>query len=193
MRHLLVAFLLYIPIIGSSQAFKDIYLGKDYKLYKGVHLTLNEEGPKILSRIFYNDLGSSQASYNSNVVFPDPAHQDRTVRDSLLGKIFIVDSIVEDKSIKYSSIPGTPIFILKDTLSKQIIYFKYDQQFEHTFPFLTSKITYNEKELCDRLDRIVDDFTNDITIYSPLDNVSITKVIAKGIASYYLREPRITP
>ena len=85
-----------------------------------------------------------------------------------------------------------PIFILKDTLSKQLIYFKYDKIVDSDFPFLTTKTKYNATILCNQIMREVDEFTNEININTPYpglgesSSVILYKSIKSGKTVYYL-------
>ena len=84
-----------------------------------------------------------------------------------------MEDIVDKNGNAYSgsnSFLDKPLFILKDTTTKQIIYFKYDKESENDFPFNTSKVTYDEKVICSKIEREVDDFTGLIKLNSPFSN-----------------------
>jgi hypothetical protein len=79
-----------------------------------------------------------------------------------------------------------PIFILRDTATNQKIYYIYNTDYEVGFPFVTSKIKFPEKEVCAEIERRKDDFTNEITLNTPADDITIIKVITGSKTSYYL-------
>lgn len=95
-------------------------------------------------------------------------------------KTYIVDSIIEREN-------SNPIFILRDTLNQEILRFQYDPKNANKFPFVTSKIRFKQKNVCDKIDRTVDDFSGTIKINSPiLSKVVIYKEIHKNKTNYYL-------
>ncbi|MBK6364884.1 MAG: hypothetical protein IPF52_15925 [Saprospiraceae bacterium] len=85
-----------------------------------------------------------------------------------------------------------PLFVLKDTLTGQKIYYKYDKEYEHNFPFNTSKINYPADYFCSKIEKENDEFTSEIKFSSPLMSgsqispMTIYKHINKGKAVYYL-------
>jgi hypothetical protein len=81
--------------------------------------------------------------------------------------------------------------IIKDTTTKEVIYFKYDVKYATTsygFPFLTN-VTLPEDYFCDKLESKKDDFSGEITIQNPYSLTTeeyIYKKINKSDTTYYL-------
>ncbi|WP_313515557.1 hypothetical protein [Sphingobacterium sp.] len=135
--------------------------------------------------------------YNSNVAFPSQKYSFNTEKDSLLGKIFIVDKITnkdgqEIENLDRISILDKPIFHLKNTKTNDYLYYKYDPRYEHNFIFLTAGYSFNEEKLAQEISKEVDDFTGEIKYNSPLsENYSINDMIVykhinNGKTVYYL-------
>jgi hypothetical protein len=111
-----------------------------------------------------------------------------------LNRIFKVDDIVDKNGNPYNSSPiiEKPIFIIRDTSSKQIIYYKYDYDYESNFPFLTPVDVLNETKLCPKIEKNIDEFTGLVKFNSPLRNghsianVIFYKEINKTRTVYYL-------
>jgi hypothetical protein len=186
---------LLITTISKSQTFEDNYLGEDYLQYKGVLFKLKSDAISGFSHTFYSDLKYCKSAYDNNVIYPEQKYFFNTVKDSLMNRIFIVENIVDKSgaSLTNSDLTiETPIFVLKDTTTKQMIYYKYDKKYEHNFQFNTSKIVLDEKSICTKLERQVDDFTGAIKINSPISSnydiepMIIYKDITKTKTSYFL-------
>ena len=195
---------------ANSQTFKHNFLGSDFMLYKGTLLKLKDDKILLLSFAFYSDLKYCQSDLNT-VIYPDTAgitfhssstekYKFITVKDSLANRIFIVQDIVDKSGGSCNtnttfSFPDKPIFILKDTATQQLIYYKYDKEYENNFPFNTSPIDFStlEKTFCSKIFRKVDDFTEDVKLSSPMytaykiASMIIYKDISKTKTSYYLR------
>lgn len=191
--------LITISIVCTAQSFEHNYLGDDFSHYKGVLFKLNSSeyiSASSLSNTFYGSLKHCQKLYDNNVLYPSSTSQYKTEKDSLINKIFIVENIITRDSTVFidsdASNYNKPIFVLKDTTSKEIIYFQYSPTDEWAFPFLTSNIIFNQDKLCSRLESKKDDFDDIIKINSPiLSNVAISpmilyKYISKNSKSYYL-------
>lgn len=181
--------------ISYSQTFETNFLGDDFMRYKGVLLKLIDKPISGLGFTFYSDLSYCQSLYDNHVIYPDTKFKFNTVPDSLANRIFRVEDIVGKDGIIFSGGSYSfdkPIFVLKDTTTKQIIYYKYDKKYDFNFPSLTSKIEVDKKELCDEIDRTVDEFTDEIKMNSPIisgssiSSVIIYKTITKSRTSYYL-------
>jgi hypothetical protein len=198
-KKLLSLFVLGISFIKvqAQTTFERNFLGDDFSLYKGVLLKLIDNPILGLGHTFYSDLKFCQSVYDNNVIYPDKKCNFNTVPDSLMNRIFLVESIVDKTGQEWNEASKTdffakPIFVLKDTLSGQKIYFKYDKEFEHNFPFNTSKINYPVDDLCSQIEKEKDEFTNELKFNSPLINgrqispLTIYKYINKGKATYYL-------
>jgi hypothetical protein len=143
---------------------------------------------------FYDDLKYLQSNFDENVIYPDSVYKYITVKDSLINRIFAVEKIIDKSGDEYNTLVNysKPIFILKDTLTKQIIYFRYDYQNESNFPFLISRIKFDEKVLCSQIEKYIDEFTGEIKFSSPMfDNhnflsTSVEKVINNAKTQYFL-------
>lgn len=193
MKHFfLLLTLSLICLTSNAQKYEHNYLGKDFLLYKGSYFKLKEDAIMGFSHSFYSDLKYCQSSYDNNVIYPEKKYYFNTSKDSLLNRVFIVENII-DKSGKNldNSSSEDPIFILKDSISKQSIYYKYNQESEHDFCFNTSKITYDESVFCTKIEREFDDFTGEIKISSPfmisgnLSPIMIYKYLKKGKPTIY--------
>ncbi|HEY1192616.1 hypothetical protein [Flavobacterium sp.] len=184
---------LILCLTSNAQKFEDNYLGKDYLLYKGASFKLKDDASVYgFSHAFYSDLKYCQSSYDKNVIYPSKEFYFNTAKDSLLNRVFIVQNIVDKNGNTLdNSLYEKPIFVLKDSLSKQIIFYKYNVKSEHDFCFNTSKITYDESVFCAKLEREVDDFTDEIKISSPLmisgslSPIMIYKYLKKGKPPLY--------
>jgi hypothetical protein len=188
----LLLIIIIICIKLNAQNFEHNYLGKDFLLYKGALFKLKDDAISGFNHTFYADLKNCQSSFDDNVIYPEKQYYFKTTKDSLTNRIFIVENIIDKsgKSLDNSS-TEKPIFILKDSISKKMIYFKYDEEYEHNFCFNTSKIKYDESNFCSKVERQVDDFTGEITISSPritggkLSPIIIYKYVKKGKPTLY--------
>jgi hypothetical protein len=195
MKRITIFLTLTVFILKSNaQTFEPNFLGEDFLQYKGVLLKLQDDAIFGFTYAFYSDLKYCQ-SYDNNVIYPDIKYKFNTVKDSLTNRIFVVDNIVDNNGNAYSgssSFLDKPLFVLKDTTTKQIIYFKYDKQYENNFPFNTSKIAYDEKAICSKIERQIDDFTGVVKLNSPIStnykiaSMIIYKEISKTKTSYFL-------
>lgn len=190
----LSAFLIFKLGSLNAQTFMQNYLGGDFMMYKGVLFKLNESAISGFSHAFYSDLRYCQRMYDNNVIYPDTKYTFNTQKDSLLNKIFRVEDIIGKDGNPFlgNSYSEKPIFLLRDTTSKQSIYYIYDKEYEHNFPFLTTKITFDMNAICSNIEYQKDDFTSEITISNPvIEGGSVSpmilyKVIKGGKTAYYL-------
>lgn len=186
-------FLLQIFVI-NAQSFQESFLGSDFMLYKGSLFKMKEGAISGFGHTFYSNLENCQKMYDDNVIYPDSRYKFNTVSDSLKNRIFRVEEIVNKDGNPFTkgNYFDKPIFILKDVNNEQIIYYKYDKQYEHNFPFLTAGLELDTEVLCAKLERRVDDFTSEIRINSPIfDGVKMSpiiiyKVINGNSSQYYL-------
>lgn len=191
---ILILFLLGISTLSYSQTFKENFLGDDFALYKGVLLKASDKPNMGYKNFFYGELKYCEKPYDPHILYPKNNSAWQTDRDSIKDRIFRVEDIVNYKGepLSSSTMFDKPILVLRDTTTDQIIYFKYDPDFEFYFPFLTSEIKLDESTLCSRIERNVDDFTYEIKLNSPMTSgkslspVTIIKTINKGVAVYYL-------
>jgi hypothetical protein len=188
-------FILTVFVYGSlkAQQFQKNYLGEDYIFYQNSFFKIDHENDYGFNYCFYEKLEYCQQAYYSKVMYPNPSDKYKTSKDSLINRIFQVTSIIKKNGEKLNGEISydDPVFILKDTLTKQEIYFKYDKKSESSFPFLTTKTTYSSSILCNQIDRTVDEFTNEVQISTPYslnsgDDVMLLKYIKNGKTIYYL-------
>lgn len=183
--------------VNGQKTFEHNFLGEEFTLYKGTFFKLIDNPVSGFNHTFYSDLENCQSTYNNNVIYPDSKYNFVTVRDSLKNRIFLVEEVIDKTGKEWSEayksdIFAKPIFVLKDTLNGQKIYYKYDKEYEHNFPFNTSKINYPTDYFCSKIDKSVDDFTSEIKFSSPMINgrqlspMIIYKNINKGKTVYYL-------
>jgi len=191
-QNFLLLTLILICITSNAQKFEHNYLGQDFLLYKDAFFKLKEDAITGFSYSFYSDLKYCQARYDNNVIYPEKEYYFNTAKDSLVNRLFIVENIIDKNGqTLVNSSSDEPIFILKDSISKQLIYFKYNKKSEHDFCFNTSKIKYDESIFCTKVERIVDDFTGEVKISSPimigehLSPILIYKFLKKGKATLY--------
>lgn len=154
----------------SAQTFNENFLGDDFMQYEGAFLKLKDHAISGFGYTFYGDLKYCQKSYDNNVIYPDNKYNFNTVKDSLANRIFLVEDIIgkDGNPFTSDSYVDKPIFLLRDTATKQAIYYLYDKQYEHNFPFLTSQITIDIEALCLKIERRTDDFTDEVTINNPI-------------------------
>lgn len=154
----------------TAQTFNENFLGEDFLQYKGALFKLKDNTISGFGHAFYADLQYCQKPFDNNVIYPDTKYSFNTVKDSLINRIFLVEDIIGKDGNAFSggSYFDKPIFLLRDTTTKQAIYYLYDKQYQHNFPFLTSKITFDINALCAKIERKTDDFTNEITINNPI-------------------------
>jgi hypothetical protein len=190
------ALFFFLVIYGNmnAQQFEKNFLGDDYMFYQNAYFTINQENEIGFKYCFYETLEACQHSFGSNVLYACDIERVKTSKDSLVNKIFVVENIVNKRGEKLTgeATYEDPIFILKDTTSKRVIYFKFNKTTESYFPFLTTKTTYNPTILCEQNMREVDEFTNEININTPYPGLSestsviLYKSIKTGKTVYYL-------
>jgi hypothetical protein len=156
--------------ISTAQTFQENFLGEDFMQYNGALVKLKDDAITGFRHTFYSDLKYCQKMYDNNVIYPDTKYNFTTVKDSLKNRIFKVENIVSKDGITFTggSYLDKPILVLKDTLNNQVIYYMYDTQYEHNFPFLTSRIELDTAALCSKIERRVDDFTDKVSLNSPI-------------------------
>jgi|BioPla2DNA2_1021312.scaffolds.fasta_scaffold36365_2 hypothetical protein len=178
----------------TAQTFKENFLGDDFMQYKGAFFKLKDNAISGFSHAFYGDLKYCQKPYDNNVIYPDTKYKFNTVKDSLVKRIFLVEDIIGKDGNTFSggSYFDKPIFLLRDTTTKEAIYYLYDKQYEHNFPFLTSQITIDINALCSKIEKRTDDFTNEVTINNPIiegrqiSSMILYKSVKSGKVSYSL-------
>ena len=172
--------------VANAQSFKPVYMGNDFNFYKGSKLTLDSNCLS-LSNLFYDKLEKIKGLYPDDVYSPDETYNFSTKKESLLGKVFSVDSIIEDKSLRRC------IFQLVEVTTSETIYFIYDTKrctSRLGFPFLTEKV-FRKEDFCGKLKTTKDDFTDQVSVDSPFekdwsDIIKLSKVKNGNTTSYYL-------
>lgn len=198
-RRLLFLFVLGTTLlkVQAQTTFEHNFLGDEFSLYKGVLIKLIDNPISGFGHTFYSDLKYCQSEFDNNVIYPDTKYNFNTVKDSLMNRIFLVENIVDKTGQVWNESSNTdyfakPLFVLKDTVSGQRIYFKYDKKYEDSFPFNTSTINYPADYFCSKIEKEKDEFTNELRFSSPLMNgrqispMTIYKYINKGKTVYYL-------
>jgi len=183
--------------VNGQTTFENNFLGEEFTFYKGTLFKLIDNPISGFNHAFYADIKYCQSAYDNNVIYPDNKYNFVTVKDSLKNRVFLVEDIIDKTGKEWNEASNSdyfakPLFVLKDTLSGQKIYYKYDKEYEHNFPFNTSKINYPADYFCSKIDKQIDDFTNEVKFNSPIMNgrqlssMIIYKHINKGKTVYYL-------
>ncbi len=171
-----------------GQEFKKVFLGKDALNYKGLILKYDQNSNDETDYSFYID--------PPNELFQKPVYKPtnlnsylnfKTDKSALTNRLFFVKNVsgLDQKIFN----EGKYVFELEDLGNKEIIYYLYDCQLESDFPFLVKGFSYTTNYVKQYLVRKVDEFTNEISISTPLESntsIFITKNIKKNIAFYYL-------
>ena len=156
--------------------------------YKGCFFILKENPISDFSHALYSDLKYCQMKYDENVIYPDPKYNYNYVKDSLVNRIFLVEDIIGNDGNTFSG-KGKPIFLLRDTTTRQAIYYLYDKLYEHNFNFLSSQIKIDINTLCSKIENQKDDFTDNISINSPIIE---SREIASMILYKHIMSGKIT-
>lgn len=176
------------------QDYHSIFLGKNFIQYKGCYLKLKTITPPLI-RQFYNNLDNCQSALDNNVIYPYENQKGRTINDSLSNRIFLVEKIIDKNGNDYNQKNGISeesFFVLKDTLSKEIIYFRYNAFNENLFPFYVSNVTFNESIYCKNIKENFDEFSKTKEFDTPMlidgrySLVRIYKKIQNKDVTYYL-------
>lgn len=184
-KFMLLLFVLYMSV-ANAQSFKPVYMGNDFNFYKGSKLRLDSNCLS-LSYLFYDKLEKINGLFPNDVYSPDETYNFSTKKESLLGKVFSVDSIIEDKSLRRC------IFQLVEVTTSETIYLIYDIKRcsgRQGFPFLTNK-EFKKEDFCSNIKTKKDDFEEQVNIDAPwekdgLASFNLSKVISGNTKSYYL-------
>jgi hypothetical protein len=182
---------------SNAQTLESNFLGDDFLQYKGVYFTIKDDKKSGLSCMMYDSLIYLQKPYDKNVIYPESKNSPYSNYDSLQGRTFVVDNIVDKAGAdwtveKKGNVFDKPIMMLRDTITNQVIYYSYDASSSYNFIFNTSKIVFDQKFACSKIERKIDDFTKEININSPITSrysispMIIYKDIIKGNAVYRL-------
>lgn len=176
------------------QNYNEYYFGEDVYLYKNALIKIDPNSTASLNYCFYGSLKDCQTSFNDNVLYPEKEFKFVTSKTKLEGRIFSVDKIIDNQGNDLTgraSRMNAPILVIKDTTTKEIIYFKYDVKYASTsfgFPFLTN-VTLSKEYFCNKLESKKDDFTGEVKIQNPYSSTTkeyIYKMINKSDTIYYL-------
>lgn len=193
----LITMMLFMMVttVSFGQTYNKYYFGEDVQLYKNSLLIIDTTSTGSMSYLFYGDLKYCQTLYNNNVLYPTKEYKFSTDKNKLKKRVFIVDNIIDKTGKEFSGKPNrinTPFLIIRDTLTNEIIYFKYDSKYatsSYGFPFLTNTSLPTEY-FCDKLQVEVDDFNGETTIQNPYTlttRQTVYKIIKNSDTTYYLR------
>lgn len=186
MKTLFLILAIAVSTLLKAQSFNAVYMGADASFYKGSKITL-DSSVYSLSHMFYDNLEKTKELYSDGVYSPEEKYNFNTKKESLLGKVFNVDSIIEDNAHRRC------IFELVEINTKEKIYFIYNIKYgssSYGFPFLTSK-EFKKEDFCGKLKTTKDDFTDKVSIDSPfekdgIDKIQLSKVKNANNITYYL-------
>lgn len=180
MKKVLLVLAVLISHVSYGQEFKKLFLGKDWNTYKGLHLKYKVGTIGGMNYSFYSDKPTK--IYQNGVYHRTDKYSFVTDTNAIKGRDFLV---VNTSPLSFDF--RKALFELND--GKETLYFIYDSQYDFEFPFEVSGFNYTVDYLSKDIKRTVDDFTDEITLRTPLMNdISITKSIEKGSSkpTYYL-------
>jgi len=186
MKQLLVVAITLIASLNSfSQKFVNQHVGKSYKSYEGVLAKLNTNETYSLSHKFY--WFQTTERFHNNVAYPSKKYSFVTEKDSLKNKIFRIVS-TKQLSDSYSE-KDYALFTLVDTLTKEKLYYIYDNESSISHILLTEpvKMVIDEENIKSSILRDYDDIENQTHISTPYSvPVGLHKYIKNGKNTYYL-------
>lgn len=172
--------------IVLSQDFQPNFLGDKFNLYKGVTVSINSKVDDFrLSNKFFTKVPKSETEEFELRI--DNLSEYKNTK----WKILSVD-IPENRFASISDIPNHVYFQLKDINSEMIVYYDYSTIMDWDFVLLTEPIPILEKDFIPDIEKSVDDFTGEVSIFSPLKRgVGVQKNIKKGksVTQLILRLP----
>lgn len=128
--------------IESYDGLKN-FLGTDFMKYKGQELYLLPKSKELRKFGYENFIkNTKQSIYNSSNIYKCCDGYNSKYKD-LQGKYFIVEDVIPDTT-SY----GRNAFLklkIKDT--NEIVYFNYDSEYMHSFPFIVTKFYEKQKEI----------------------------------------------
>lgn len=169
-----------------SQDFQPNFLGNKFNLYKGVTVSINSkvEDFKLSNKFFTKVPKSETEGYDLRI---DNLSEYKNTKWKILSI-----HIPENRFASISDIPNHVYFQLKDINSERIVYYEYSTSIDWDFVLLTEPIPILEKDFISDIDKSIDDFTSEISIFSPLmSGVGVQKNIKKGksVTQLILRLP----
>lgn len=195
-RFAISCFLFLSIIQTSAQTLASSFLGEDFVLYNGAYLKVDTSAPALaFYESFFLSLDDIKNSdFQKDVLYACKFEQKggsnwwrHTFKDSIANKTYLVEDIIDKNGLPFNhtSFLEKIIFKLTDSTTRQTIYFRYNKVHNYMFPFTSSGITFNKDYFCAKLERIVDDFTGETRINSPvitnrkISPVTISKIIDK--------------
>ena len=122
----------------------------------------------------------------SKTSFSDSKRIWKTNMDSINGRSYTVLAIIDTLEVKFIH--------LSDIKTKKNIFYKIpssiiNSYFPHNIPFTTNNVNYTDEYFKNHIDKVVDDFTDEIKINSPIfDDMCFIKIVkVNKTVDYYLR------
>lgn len=132
------------PVLVESYDSLKNFLGKNYKQYKGQELYLipkSESLRKYGYEGFINDYNKSEFDKANQFKCCDGSNSKY---DDLQGKYFSVIEVIEDSKSSYSGNAFLKL-LMKETY--EIVYYKYNSKYSHSFPFLVVGFYEKQKKI----------------------------------------------
>ncbi|MFC2176533.1 hypothetical protein ACFLR1_06160 [Bacteroidota bacterium] len=200
MKSALIFCLSLISVLpGFSQSSLYEFQESDLTDFENIYFSLKEK-PIGMAYSFYASLEDCKTDRNKNVLHPGGKYGIETEADPLRNRVFRLEKIVDKSGEDFSSTMYTkanPIFVIRDTISGETIYYRYDKwnvnisKYDY-FPFTVTKSGLDEGNLCESIERRKDDFTDVIKLNTPvilsngLSPVIIYKTIKDDSVKYRL-------
>ena len=177
LKKILLFFILIISFKVKGQVYTRLFFGANVESYKNVNLKFNDASVLGLAHSFYNQ--QPKINFEEPVYKPDKIFTYKTDIVFLKGREFTVLEVLPFTTSKITG--DKSVFKLKDIHNNEIIYYVYNHQNEYEFPFKVSGYKNIDSIFSKYIIRKEDEFTGDISIYSPLTNdISIYKFIKAG-------------
>jgi hypothetical protein len=177
LKKILLSSILFSAFKVNSQVYTRLFFGPKVDSYKNVNLKFNEANILGLAHSFYSEL--PKINFEEPVYKPDKIFTYKTDIVFLKGREFTVLDVLPFTTSKITG--DKSVFKLKDIHNNEIIYYVYNHQNEYEFPFKVSSYKSIDSIFSKYIIRKEDEFTGDISIYSPLTNdISIYKFIKAG-------------
>lgn len=144
-RVALIVLFLTKPVFGQEFVFN--FLRNDFKKYLFSNLKLQPNHTH-LDYMLYDSLHHCKQLVSVNVAEPMPNIPYRTNPKRFLDRIFSVDRIFNEPEDEAISASRYPIFLLRDVHSGDTVYFKYNPDYSHKFPFVVNGVSAEEDEYC---------------------------------------------
>ncbi len=186
MKSILLMITLFTSYISYCQGFEKIYMGKDYNFYLGSEITLDSTALS-LNNMIYAKREDIDGLYPKNVYSPREDYSFSTKTESLLGKVFKVDTIENHDPYRVK------IFKLIEINTNEELFLLYTPKRSTSrigFPFLTKK-QFKKEDFCSKIKIDKDDFTDKVDYATPFEkdgtsNIRISKVVEGDEVFFYL-------